>query len=143
MTTQGKAALGTLIKSGNGASPEVFTTIAEVNNIDGPEELLEFVEATHHQSTYREFIPTLPGVSDLPLTLNFLGDETTQGFTTAGLRKDLRDKALRHFEIVFTNGDTASFSAYVMRFKSGAPVNGLLTANATLKVSGLLTWSHS
>jgi len=142
MTTEGKAALGTLIAIGNGSSPETFTDIAEITNVGEVTEKLEFVEMTHHQSVMRDYIPTLPGVDDISLEMNLLADETTQGFTTSGLRKDIRSKTLRNFTIEFPTGDQCAFSAYVASFTAGpAPIDGGLKAKATLKVSGLITWS--
>ena len=57
MTTEGVVGLGTLLKIGDGASPETFTAIAEVKDITGPNMSMEFAEFTHQQSTdgYREY----------------------------------------------------------------------------------------
>jgi hypothetical protein len=49
--TEGVIGLGTLLKIGNGASPEVFTAIAEVLGITGPGLTREFAGFTHRQSS--------------------------------------------------------------------------------------------
>ena len=48
--TEGVIGLGTLLKIGDGAIPEVFTAIAEVKDITGPGLTREFAEFTHQQS---------------------------------------------------------------------------------------------
>jgi len=57
---EGVIGLGTLLKIGGGASPEVPTAIARVKDITGPGLTREFAEFTHQQSSggYREYKPT-------------------------------------------------------------------------------------
>ena len=55
--TEGVIGLGTLLKIGDGATPEVFAAIAEVKDITGPGLSREFAEFTRQQSSggYREY----------------------------------------------------------------------------------------
>jgi len=55
--TEGVIGLGTLLKIGDGDTPEVFAAIAEVKDITGPGLAREFAEFTHQQSEggYREY----------------------------------------------------------------------------------------
>ena len=58
MTTAAQIGAGTLFKRGDGASPEVFTTIAEVTSVDGPTSVFDIIDVTTMESTGndREFI---------------------------------------------------------------------------------------
>jgi hypothetical protein len=141
--TNAVGAIGTLLQIGNGASPEVFTTVAEITDIGGPKQGIEFIEVTHHGSLsgYREYVPSFKDGGSVSLSLNFLGDELTQGFTTSGLRHDFDDRNLRNYQIKFTNHDKASFAAYVEHFEPKAGIGAALTATASLKITGPVTWA--
>lgn len=143
--SEGVIGLGTLLKIGDGGSPESFTPIAEVKDITGPGLTREFAEFTHQQSSggYREYKPTFKNSGDVTFRCNFLPDDATQGFATTGLLKDYEDGTLRNFELVFPDpGATkASFSAYVANIQPSAPVAGALELNVTLRVTGPVVWS--
>ena len=47
--TEGVIGLGTLLETGDGASPESYAPIAEVKDITGPGITREFAEHTHQQ----------------------------------------------------------------------------------------------
>jgi hypothetical protein len=101
--TEGVIGLGTLLKIGDGATPEVFTAIAEVKDITGPGLSQEFSEFTQQQSSrgYREYKPTFKNSGDVAFKCNFLPDDETQGFSASGLLKDYEDGTLRNFELLF------------------------------------------
>ena len=143
--SEGIIGLGTLLKIGNAATPEVFTAIAEVKDINGPVLSREFAEFTHQQSAsgYREYKPTFKTSGDVTFKCNFLPDDATQGFATTGLLKDYEDGTLRNFQIEFPDsGSTkAAFAAYVANISPGAPIAGALELNVTLRVTGPVVWS--
>lgn len=141
--TQAVSAYGTLLKIGDGGGSEVFTTIAEVTNITGPGSELETIDVTSHDSTgaKREFIAGLIDMGEITLSLNF-NALTTQGFA-GGLYNDHMSRTKRNFQLVLptTSNKTGSFAAYVTNFEPDAPVDGALTADVTLKVTGAVTWA--
>lgn len=143
--TQGVIGLGTLLKIGDGAQPEIFTPVAEVKDITGPGLTREFAEFTHQQSSggYREYKPTFKNSGDVSFKCNFLPDDETQGFATSGLLKDYEDGTLRNFQIQFPDpGETvAAFSAYVSNIQPGAPIANALELNVTLRITGRVVWS--
>ena len=55
------AAFGTLIKKGDGASPEVFTAVAQVQGITGPGQKADTIETTTHNqaNAYKTYIAGL------------------------------------------------------------------------------------
>jgi len=145
--SEGVIGLGTLLKIGDGATPEAFTPIAEVKDITGPGLGVEFAEFTHQQSAggYRENKPTFKNSGDVTFKCNFLPGDSTQGFETGGLLKDYEDGVLRNFRICFPDpGKTeASFAAYVASIQPTAPIAGPLELNVTLKVTGPVAWGRS
>lgn len=142
--TQAFIGYGTLVQRGDGAVPEVFTTIAEVTNVEPPDDQTEMVEVTHMESPgrYRERIPGLQDGGEFSCTINFLPSHATHNATT-GLLKDKQARTKRNYRIVFPDGlnTTASFAAYVMGFKPSAPVDGAVTADVSFQVAGNVVWS--
>jgi len=51
---------GCALFKGDGASPEVFTEIAQVSNITGPDGSTGEIDVTNLASTIKEFVPSLP-----------------------------------------------------------------------------------
>lgn len=130
------AAKGTLLKVGNAASPEVFTTLAEVVNISGPGLKAEALDVTHMSSTdgFREFVGGLIDGGEISLEVNFLPSNATH----TGLSTDMYNRTLRNFKLTWPLSPAVnwSFSAIVTGYEPGAPVDGKLSANITLKLSG-------
>jgi hypothetical protein len=143
--TEGVIGLGTLLKIGDGESPEGFEAIAEVKDITGPGLSREFAEFTHQQSAsgYREYKPTFKNSGDVTFKVNFIPDDSTQGFNTTGLIKDYEDGTLRNFQLEFPDlGATkAAFAAYVANLQPTAPLAAALEMNVTLRITGPVTWS--
>lgn len=138
MTTGALAGYGVLLKVGNGATSETFTTVAEVRDIEGPELELEAKEVTSHDSSgWREFIGTLLTGGEVSFDLNFIPSNATHG-ATAGLVKDMLDRTRRNFQLVFpdTESTTWAFTALVVGFKPSGPVEDELSAEVTLQVTG-------
>ena len=90
--TQAQIAYLTLLKMGNGASPEIFTTIAEVKSINGFGFSASEVNATHMESPngYEEFVSGLKTGDILTIRMNALRDQLilTKATWDAGLRKN-------------------------------------------------------
>ena len=131
------AAKGTLIKVGDAASPEIFTTIAEVTNIGGPELEQEAIDVSHHGLAWKEFVGGLKDGGEISIEANYLPADATHDAST-GILADLAAGTLRNFELVFTDtaSTTWSFTALITRFAVGAPVDNKLSVNITLKLSG-------
>lgn len=138
MTTGALAAYGVLLKIGNGATSETFTTIAEVRDIEGPELELEAKEVTSHDSGgWREYIGTLLTGGEVSFELNFIPTNATQSYSS-GLIEDMVNRTKRNFQIIFsdTGATTWAFSALVTGFKPSAAVEDELLAEVTLQVTG-------
>lgn len=132
-------AFGTLLKIGDAATPESFTTIAEVLDIGGPQLTLDTEEATNHSSTdgWEEVIGTILRSGQVTFDVNLLPTGATHSYST-GLLKDMVNRTLRNFRLVFpdTAVTTWAFAALVVGFEPSAPVAGILRASVTLKISG-------
>lgn len=136
-------AQGTLIQIGDGTGPpESFTTITGVRDITGPGEAAETIEVTDHDSVnaFREWIAGLRQAGSLSFSINYDPTDPTHDENT-GLRAILISRQTNTFRIVFTDtgGTTFEFEGFVTQFQSNEPVNGALTADVTIQITGQLT----
>lgn len=138
-----RSAFGTLLKIGDGGGSETFATIGEVRDISGPAMALGTEEVTSHDSAsgWREYVPTLLEGGEISFSINFTA-ASTQGFSS-GLFTTMTGKTLRNFQLVVptASAKTASFAAYVTQWNPNLPVEGAITADITLQVSGPVTWA--
>jgi predicted secreted protein len=137
--TQALAGFGTLLQIGNGATPETFTTIAEVRDISGPELSLDTVDVTSHDSAggWEEHVATILRSGEVTFDVNYIPTETTHDAGT-GLIADMVARELRNFQLVFPDvgATTWSFAAYVTGVSPAMPVAEDLLASITLKLTG-------
>lgn len=137
---QARPSLGILLKMGNGASPETFTSIAEVKDIDGPNLKVSTQESTHLADSWKGIKPILLEGGEVKLTLNFLVDHATQGFAS-GLLLALANKTLKNWQIIWPDGTggtaaTWPFAAYVTSFTPKGTTTTLQAAAVTLSIDG-------
>jgi hypothetical protein len=134
------AAFGTLLKRGDGATPEVFTTIAEVGDIDGPKLKTTMEDATTQSSTggFEEQIPTVKSLGEIKFPVNFVPTEGTHSYSS-GLIKDWNNKTRRHWQMVFPDSTVWPFTAYVVEIDIKAEVKNKLSADITLGITGSAT----
>ena len=133
----GIAAYGTLIKRGDGATPENFVTIAEVVDITGPAMKVKAIDTTNHSSA-NAIAENVVGIIDmgvLKLTVNFMPDAPTQSYA-AGLLMDLYQRNPRNYQLVWPNvaHTTWLLPCYVTGFDPKAPVDGKLVADFELDI---------
>lgn len=136
------SAIGTLLKIGDGAGPEVFTTIGEVGNISGPGLSTGVIDVTNHSSPdyTQEILAGLKSAGEVTFSINYIPTHATHNATT-GLIRDWKNRTKRNFQLVWPDagGTTWSFAAYVTGFQPTAPVEDKLAADVTLTIAGAPT----
>ena len=140
MATIAKSAAQTLLKKGDAASPEVFTTVADVLAIDWNGKKLDTVDVTSMSSTgnYREFIPTLFDGGELTFGLNYNPTNATH----SGLKTDYDARTLRNWQLVLPSSlGTWSFAGYITEMSLNADLAKQLMQSCKIKVSGLPTFA--
>ncbi len=137
MSSNALAAIGTLIKVEDPASPGTFLTIGEVGDIEMGLFKANKIDTTTHNDAanggYETFIPGLLSPGDVKFPINYISSETThQLLRTTGVSRTLRK--YRSYEP--NNGEILEFNAYVMEMPLKYPVTEQRTAEITLGVSG-------
>jgi acetoacetate decarboxylase len=132
---------GTLLKIGDGASPEEFTTVPEMMKIAGPSVKFDLLDVTSHDSAgfFREYIPGLADGDNIAGTFNWRPSNTVH----IALRTDSYARTLRNFETIFPDDtdNTVSTANYIQTISPTADIGAVLVASLTLKVTGLPAWS--
>lgn len=139
MASLAVSAFGTLLKIGNGASPEVFTTVAELRTISGPTLTAETIDVTTHNTPtpFRRYISGLLDGGEVTFDINFIPTDATHGYST-GLLKDMTDRTRRNFQIVFPDTGTTTWllPTVITGFEMSSDPADVLMASVTLKVAG-------
>jgi predicted secreted protein len=138
----GKAAKGLQLKMGDGASPEAFTTIAEVKDITFPLMSVDQLDGTNHDrpGDWAEIILTILRHPEVTFRVNFLPNHATHNNAT-GYQGLAQAKTLRNWQLVipqFANA-TYAFQSYVTGVSILGPVAGMLEGDITLKPTGAVT----
>lgn len=141
MSTNAIPAYGTLLKMGDGAVSETFTTVMEVTKIGAPNISLKKEDATHHGSNgWEEVIGTLLKGDDIPVDVNWIPGDPTHDSTT-GVLAAILGRSKKNWKLVLPDAalTTFNFKAIVSDFKGDEPVEGKLKASFSLTPSGPVT----
>jgi predicted secreted protein len=136
--TQARIGYGAQLQYGDGGSPEMFATVAEiVDTISGPSLTADQVEATHMESPdgYREYISGLKDGEEVTFTCNYLPTNQSQLGLLAIFESGSR-RTWRRVLPMFSPPVTQEFRANVTGFNYDTPVDDKMTFEVTLKVTG-------
>lgn len=135
-------ASGTLLKIGNAASSEAFTTIPECKKIKAPNVKYDLKDTTSHDNSsgFRTYLPGLADGENVTAELNFVPTNTYHTL----IRTNGYAKLLTDFQLLFAGGGTGAniaFSAYIIGFPAEADIGEILMNTMTAKVTGAPTWT--
>ncbi|SRR6266516_4456437 len=144
--TAGVPAAGTLFKYDAGGGS--YTTVAECQDISGPDLGADTTEMTNHDSPtagagflpWKEFVGGLAEGGEVTLDLNFL----TGNATHSAILNKLGSKTKTSYRIVFPAGGagaTWTFDAFVTKFSPKAPIGDRLSAAVSFRVTGIPVFS--
>jgi hypothetical protein len=143
MATQAFIGSQTLIQVGNAASPEVFSTIAEVVSFGGMGQRNDLIEATHLLSLAKEYVYGLADGLEITMSCNYVPNDTTQ----QTLLTAQANRITKNFKYIAPVGSsspvkTFSFAALVIGWETGETTPNTIThLNFTLKFSGAIILS--
>lgn len=142
MSTNGLNSQGVVLKRGDGAGPEVFTSVGNIENVKGPGMSVVFDDASDLDSTWEEVKPTLKDGGEVSFDIFWLPSSETQ---QAGIWTDFGALTKRNWQIVDTgttpNITTWAFAAYVSKIEPNYAKKALAKASITLRVTGAVTKS--
>lgn len=140
MPTSGTPGYGTLLKMGDAGTPETFTTVAEITDIELPEIKLNTDDATSHDSAgWEESIATLLSGGEPTFKANWLPTNATQNEST-GVLYAILNRQKRNWKIVLPNSvKTFSFAGIVTSFKGVPALKEKMSLEFKIKISGAVT----
>ncbi len=143
MGTAGKIGYGTLFKVGNGASPEVFSTLAEVRSISGFGQKAGLVDMTNLDSLNKamEYIAAMSDGVQMTVECNWIPTNASQSLAT-GLVADQISGVTRDFKLVLPGAfGTFSFSGLVLEWNPPkiSPQDAL-TISFGIKITGPISY---
>lgn len=148
-------AIGTLLQVGNGASPEIFNSIANIGDITGPSVAAAVVDVTSHTSVsapWRQKITTLldPGTITLPIYYvpssggptgagTFMGHNFASGLGRLFANRGLSPGVPYNWKIQYPDGvpSVDEFQGFIDKYSMKAPVAGVLTADFSITLTGV------
>lgn len=138
----GEIAGVTLLQMGDGGTPEVFTTIANVQDFDAPgiEQTPDDV-TSHDGGGWEHSLPIVLRGGEISLELAFLPTNATHSYTM-GLLKAAYDKTKSHFRVIYPDTGSTMWEcwAYVVKVRPKAKIKGSLRAAVTLRATGAPYW---
>lgn len=133
------AAIGTLLKMGDGGGPEVFTTIARVRDINGPEFSTDIVDVTSQDSPdfTEETMATLKRLGEVTFTISYLPTDPTHDGTT-GIVSKWKGRTKTNFQLIQTDdmNNEWDFAGFVVKMGPKFPVAGVITQDIGIRLSG-------
>jgi predicted secreted protein len=139
MSAAALAAINTLLKVGDGGSPETFNTIANVGDYTPISPSGAVVDVTSHSTgvPWRQKIITLLDAGKVQAKIFYIPTGTTHNVAT-GLLGFLTNRTLKNWKIVWpdSGSTTFAFSGYVTAFQPTAPVAGVVEATLTIEITG-------
>ncbi len=140
MSSKALEAQGTLLKIGNGATPEVFVKVPEIKTFSGPGGSASVIDVTDLSSTAKEKRMGLADEGQLSFTINYIPDDLQH----KALRSARASRKVTNFKLIFTD-DTPSttwdFAGFITGFSVSGSVDNVVEANVTIEITGSIVES--
>lgn len=138
--SQGSIGFGTLFQIGDGASPEVFTTIGEIFSEIMVGATKPLVEVTHHESpnAFREFITGIAEGDEISIQANWVDNELGQ----SKVRAAFDGGEMVNFIVRSPSSEEyVYFPGIVTHHDVTRPLDDKQVFNCTVKIAGNLLYS--
>lgn len=125
----------TLLKRGNGATPEVFETVAKIiSDISGPGITRSAHQIRGRGEKWARKLPGKPDAGQLSFTIAFMPQHSSH----AALLADSHSEETRNWRIEFPDPEATAWkiAGFVSNFEIGEPEDGALTAAVTIELDG-------
>lgn len=113
----------------------VYSDIAEVADVGGPDESVDQIECTHLGSTGKEFIGGLKDGGEVQCEANAISSDSQQ----RSLYSDFQSSTKRYYKILCPDGEAHAFQAIITKHGRKFGANAVRKVNFTLKISGAVT----
>lgn len=136
-----RSAKGTLFKIGDGASPETFSTAAQMRSISGPSATGVEQDITTHSTAgnWKEKAVVLLDGGSIGFPANYDSAEATHAFAT-GIWQNFINLTPQNAALVFPSSIGYLYmNVYTMGHSFDAPVDNILGVNFEFSINGAIT----
>lgn len=138
--TQARSGFGMIVRKGDSGSPEAFTALPEVTDVNSVGGItIDSIEVTHLNSDNqtKEYIPGLKDHDEIQVTMNWLAGNATQN----GLLTDAKARTVRNWQItVAGSGNRVEGAAFITKITPTSPKDGAMQRVMSLRPTG--AWSE-
>ena len=129
---------GTLFQIGDGGDPEVFTTIAEVLDIEDAGSSFEVEAFRGDGDGFPAVVPSETQPGEIEFDINY-----TRASSQVALRDAHLDQSPRSLRLVFPTSpaETVTFRGYITGFAFSAPVEGIMRASVTITMASAMVFA--
>src|SRR5687768_8893913 len=138
MSTNAQSAQGMTLQMSPSGSAEVYVTIPELRNINGPTGQANEIDVTDLSSTGKEYVLGLQDFGDITADGFYLSDNAIHRAVKAAFS----DGVVRKFRLPFTDTAPATiweFSGYIKTFSITAGVDQVVGMNLAVRTTGDIT----
>lgn len=128
---------GLAYTSGGTATPQTWTTIANVRTFTGPDGAATIIDATNLLSTAKEKRVGLPDEGNFTCEI----DMDTLDAGQSALLAARNAQTQKQFKLTLPNANTATFSGYVMKIAVAGGVDALLKRSVEMAITGAVVWA--
>lgn len=120
------------------ATPDTWTEVCEITDINREDPGASEIATTHLQSTSKTFLIGLEDNGTYSLSVNWLFDDVGQ----TALRAAKAARTEKTFRVTYSDGSTMTFNGYVKTVSGpSAAVEGKLGGTLVLRISGDITYA--
>lgn len=129
----------------------VWTAVAQIKDLSGPEAEADQIEVSHRDSRSRRYVAGMIDGGEVTFDIVFDPDHASHNPSTTGSMYNLLETGdVNSFRITFPGvagatsdaETTATFDAFVSAFTIDSPMEDAISASITLKITGAIVWAH-
>ena len=119
------------------------TAFAGVRDIAGPGMSTNAIDASTRDSRARKFVPGMYDAGEVAFDIAYDPDAATHAATGSGLVALQLGSTVSSWVLTFpdTTPATCTFSGFITGFMLKEPMDDLMTADVTVKISGVPVWA--
>lgn len=141
---KGTRVFGARLSYGDGATPEVFTSVARIVSLNPISLSRESSDVTALDSPegFREFCGTIADAGEVSFNVKFMPANETHGDGT-GLLSQINDGDNRNYRVEFNNqeGTIWNLTGHISQLSVTGEVAGTFDGSVTIKISGKPSFS--
>ena len=128
------AVAGCSLSQGDGASPQVYTAIANINSFSGPSGSRSVIDVTTLSDSAKAKDVGIAEMGQLTFNFHFDASDTE----LVDVWDNFLAGTLHNFKLEFSDGTKFTFNAYILSFNFDGSTDDVVRGSATLEIDGTI-----